>query len=105
MCVGSTTTQGRPATRADAAGRVAFRLGDGVGALIVDFRSSIPSPSFPLFTLHWTLHSAQCKTRGRVDRYSFLVRHFHPQLHAGLARRTTHLLFLMLTYLTLPQAV
>jgi hypothetical protein len=31
-----------------------------------------------------------------VDRYSFLVRHFHPQLHAGLARRTTHLLFLIL---------
>jgi hypothetical protein len=36
-----------------------------------------------------------------VDRYSFLVRHFHPQFHAGLARRTTHFLFLMLTaYLT-----
>ena len=72
----------------DAAGRVAFRLGDGVGALIVDFRSSIPSPSFPLFTLHWTLRSAQRKTRSRADRYSFLVRLFHSLLHAGLARRT-----------------
>ena len=87
-CMGSATTQGRPATRAGAAGRVAFRSGDGVGALIANFRSSIPSPSFPLFTLHWTLHSAQRKTRGRADRYSFLVRLFHPQLHAGLFRRT-----------------
>jgi hypothetical protein len=88
-CMGSLTTQGRPATRAGAADRVAFRSGDGVGALIANFRSSIPSPSFPLFTLHWTLHSAQRKTRGRVDRYSFLVRLFHPQLHTGLSRRTT----------------
>src|SRR5215467_7577867 len=86
--MGSATTQGRPATRAGAAGRVAFRSGDGVGALIANLRSSIPSPSFPLFTLHWTLHSAQRKTRGRADRYSFLVRLFHPQLHAGLSRRT-----------------
>src|SRR5439155_19940111 len=29
-----------------------------------------------------------CKTRGRSDRYSFLVRLFHPLLHAGLSRRT-----------------
>ena len=88
-CMGSATTQGRPAARAGVAGRVAFRSGDGVGALIANFRSSIPSPSFPLFTLRWTPHSAQCKTRGRADRYSFLVRLFHPQLHAGLSRRTT----------------
>ena len=73
-CMGSATTQGRPATCSSAAGHVAFRSGDGVGALIANFRSSIPSPSFPLFTLHWTLRSAQCKTRGRADRYSFLVR-------------------------------
>ena len=86
---GSATTQGRPATGAGAAGRVAFRSGDGVGALIANFRSSIPSLSFSLFTLRWTLRSAQCKTRGRAGRYSFLVRLFHPQLHAGLSRRTT----------------
>ena len=30
----------------------------------------------------------QRKTRGRVDRYSFLVRILHSLLHAGLARRT-----------------
>src|SRR5918995_5769242 len=87
--MGSATTQGRPATRVSAAGHVAFRSGDSVGTLIANFRSSIPSPSFPLFTLHWTPHSVQCKTRGRVDRYSFLVRLFHPRLHAGLSRRTT----------------
>jgi hypothetical protein len=86
--MGSTTTQGRPTARGSAAGRMAFRSGYGVGALIANFRSSIPSPSFPLFTLHWTLHSAQRKTRGRADRYSFLVRLFHPQLHAGSSRRT-----------------
>jgi hypothetical protein len=28
------------------------------------------------------------KTRGRADRYSLLVRNFHPLLHAGLSRRT-----------------
>src|SRR3954447_24861125 len=87
-CMGSTTTQGRPATCISVAGRVAFRSGYGVGALIANFRSSIPSPSFPLFTLHWRPHGIQCKTRGRADRYSFLVRLFHPQLHAGLSRRT-----------------
>src|ERR1700689_592710 len=52
--MGSATTQGRPVARVNATGSVAFRSGDGVGALIANFRSSIPSPSFPLFTLHWT---------------------------------------------------
>src|ERR1035438_6165633 len=33
-------------------------------------------------------HGARRKTRGRVVRYTFLVRIFHPLLHAGLARRT-----------------
>src|SRR5450631_1352190 len=61
---------------------------DSVGALIADFRSSIPSPSLPLFTLRRTFRNARCKTRGRADRYSFLVRLFHPLFHAGLARRT-----------------
>jgi len=86
--MGSTTTQDRPTTRAHAAGRVAFRYLDSVGALISDFRSSIPSPSFPLFTLRWTFRNVQCKTRGRADCYSFLVRLLHPHFHAGLSRRT-----------------
>ena len=60
---------------------------DGVGVLIARFRSSIPSPPIPLFTLRWAPRGIQRKTRGRVDRYSFLVRNFHPLLPAGLSRR------------------
>src|ERR1035437_5878631 len=87
--MGSTTTQDRSATRDNAADRVAFHSGDGVGVLIANFRSSIPSPSVPLFTLHRPLHSARRKTGGRLDRSSFLVRLFHPLSHAVLSRRTT----------------
>ena len=90
-CVGSTTTQDWPGTRAIVPDHVAFRFDDSVGVPIAIFRSSIPSPSVPLFTLQWWLHSAHCKTRGRVDRYSFLVRISHPLLHAGLSRRTVKL--------------
>jgi len=66
---------------------VAFRLSDSVGTLIARFRSSIPSPPIPLFTLRWTPRGVPRKTRGRVDRYSFLVGIFHPLLPAGLSRR------------------
>jgi hypothetical protein len=39
--------------------------------------------------LRWKPFAApKAKTRGRADRYSFLVRPFHPQLHAGLSRPT-----------------
>src|ERR1035438_3123641 len=89
--MGSTTTQDRSATRDNATDRVAFHSGDGVGALIANFRSSIPSPSVPLFTLRLTLHSVRRKTRGRVDRYSFLVRLFHPLSHAGLIPAHHHI--------------
>jgi hypothetical protein len=37
----------------------------------------------PLYASLYTPHSAQGKTRGRVVRYSFLVRLFHPLFHAG----------------------
>src|SRR5208283_3024937 len=49
-------------------GRVAFRRTDGVGVLIAHFRSSIPSPPIPLFTLHCVPRGTQRKTRGRADR-------------------------------------
>ena len=45
-------------------------------------------PAYPLSTLRWVPRDTQRKTRGRADRYSFLVRNFHPLLHAGLSRRT-----------------
>src|SRR5215472_7779170 len=66
---------------------------DSVGTPIAAFRSSIPSPPVPLFTLPPAPHSASRKTRGRVDRYSFLVRLFHPLLHAGFIP-ALHLLLL-----------
>ena len=87
-CVGSTTTQDRPKARDIAPGHIAFRFDDSVGVPIAIFRSSIPSPTVPLFTLRQASRDTWCKTRGRADRYSFLVRLFHPLLHAGLARRT-----------------
>src|SRR6266567_7625956 len=45
--MGATTTQDQSAARDNAADRVAFHSGDGVGVLIANFRSSIPSPSAP----------------------------------------------------------
>ncbi len=72
--LGSTTTQDRAETRAIAPAHVAFRHFKSVGVLIASFRSSIPSPPIPLFTLRCAPRGAQRKTRGRVVRYSFLVR-------------------------------
>jgi hypothetical protein len=51
------------------------------------FAAQCPTPPIPLFTLRRAPRDAQRKTRGRVDRYSFLVRNFHSLLHTGLARR------------------
>jgi hypothetical protein len=42
---------------------VAFHQVKSVGALIASFRSSIPSPPVPLFTLRRAPHGAQRKTR------------------------------------------
>ena len=88
--MGSTTTQDRPEARDIAPDHVAFRFDDSVGVPIAIFRSSIPSPTVPLFTLRHAPRDAWCKTRGRVVRYSFLVRLFHPLLHAGLSRRSVN---------------
>ena len=75
-------------TRDVAPDHVAFRQCKSVGVLIASFRSSIPSPPLPLFTLRRTPRSVQRKTQGRAVRYSFLVGLLHSLLHAGLARRT-----------------
>ena len=52
--------------------------------------SELNSPAHLYLCLRFAGHLAmpQCKTRGRVDRYSFLVRLFHPPLQTGLSRRT-----------------
>jgi hypothetical protein len=86
--LGSTTTQDRAGTRDIAPARVAFRQCKSVSALIASFRSSIPSPPIPLFTLRHTPRGVQRKTRDRAVRYSFLVGLLHSLLHAGLSRRT-----------------
>src|ERR1700746_4103420 len=87
-CLGSTTTQDRAGTCDIAPAHIAFRQCKSVSILIASFRSSIPSPPVPLFTLRRTPRGVQRKTRGRAVRYSFLVGLFHSLLHAGLARRT-----------------
>src|SRR4030081_2304194 len=76
--------------------RFAFHQVKSVGVLIASFRSSIPSPPVPLFTLRRTPHDVQRKTRGRMVRYSFLVGLLHSLLHAGLARRTDSVIYLQL---------
>jgi len=52
------------------------------------FGAQWPTPPVPLFTLRCAPHGTQRKTRGRVDRYSFLVGFLPPLLHTGLSRRT-----------------
>src|SRR5215470_1168150 len=52
--------------------------------------SELNVPAHLCLCLRFAGHLAipQRKTRGRVDRYSFLVRLFHPLLQTGLSRRT-----------------
>src|ERR1035437_8557828 len=57
------------------------------------FEAQSPTPPIPLFTLRCAPHGAQRKTRGRVDRYSLLVRILNSLLHAGLSRRTVMAMF------------
>jgi hypothetical protein len=52
------------------------------------FGAPYPPHLFPCCPLRRAPRDAQRKTRGRVDRLSFLVRLLPPLLHAGLARRT-----------------
>src|ERR1700686_1641785 len=57
--------------------------------LIKAFRSSIPGPPMPLFTLHVPPRDGPRKTRGQDGfAISFPAGLFHPLLHAGLSRRT-----------------
>jgi hypothetical protein len=59
-----------------------------VGVRVVSFRSSIAHPAYTPVYASLSPSRYQRKTRGRADRYSFLVRIFHFLLHAGLPRRT-----------------
>src|SRR6266851_7271162 len=88
LLVGSRRLRGLPVLVHVASTHVAFRQCKSVSVLIASFRSSIPSPPVPLFTLRRTPRGVQRKTRGRAVRYSFLVGLLHSLLHAGLSRRT-----------------
>src|SRR6266567_54821 len=58
----------RTGARAIAPVHVAFRHSKSVGVRIASFRSWIPTPPIPLFTLRRAPRDARRKTRGRVDR-------------------------------------
>ena len=64
-----------------------------VGVRIASFRTCIPTPPILCLRFACVPRDTQRKTRGRAVRYSFLVRLFHPLLHAGLARRTAMAIF------------
>ena len=78
--------------RAIAPVHVAFRTLQGRRRPDCQFTELNTHPAYPLSTLRCVPRDTQRKTRGRADRYSFLVRNFHPLLHAGLARRTVTIL-------------
>ena len=61
---------------------------DNVGVLIGLFSELDTQPaSSPPLRFTTGLATCRAKDRGRVVRYSFLVRNFHPLLPAGLSRR------------------
>ena len=60
-----------PRARAIAQGHVAFRYSDSVGVLIARFRSSIPSPPIPLFTLR--CYTSRCPTQNSGPSGSLLL--------------------------------
>ena len=78
---------------------VAFRALQGRRRPDCIFSELNTHPAYPLSTLRCAPRGTQRKTRGRADRYSFLVRNFHPLLHAGLSRRTVMGMFQQLTAL------
>jgi hypothetical protein len=83
--LGSLTTPGRTATRADAAGRIAFRLGNVVGTRDnPSFAAQWPACTIPCrrFALPLTGHGA--RLGGDVTRYVFIVEDLHLLLLAGL---------------------
>ena len=59
-----------------------------VGVRVVCFRGSMATPPILYLRFAGSLAVAAQDSRPKVDRYSFLVRLFHPLLHAGLSRRT-----------------
>lgn len=82
---GSPTTPGRPGTRADAPGRVAFRIANGVGARnCCSFAAQWLAYALPYRRFAGTLAGAAARLGAGVVRYSFTVMDLHHLLLAGL---------------------
>ena len=83
--LGSLTTPGRTATRADAAGRIAFRLGDAVGTRDnPSFAAQWPACTLPCRRFAVPLTRADARLGASVGRYTFTAEDFHLLLLAGL---------------------
>jgi hypothetical protein len=83
--LGSLTTPGRTATRADAAVRVAFRLGNVVGTRENrTFAAQWPACTIPCRRFADPLAGADARLGASVGRYAFTVEDSHLSLLAGL---------------------
>ena len=83
--LGSLTTPSRTATRVVAAARVAFRLGNAVGAReISSFAARWPACTIPCRRFAAALAGADARLGASVVRYAFTVEDFHLLLLAGL---------------------
>jgi hypothetical protein len=76
--LGSLTTPGRAATRADAADRVAFRLGNAVGTRYKSaFAAQWPACTIPCRRFAVPLTRVDARLGASVGRYAFTVEDFH----------------------------
>ena len=82
---GSSTAPGRPDTRADAPGHVAFRIANSVGTRnSCTFTAQWLACALPCRRFAVILADASARLRAEVVRYAFLVEDLHPLLPAGL---------------------
>ena len=101
--LGSLTTPGRTATRADAADRVAFRLGNAVGTRDKSaFAAQWPACTIPCRRFAGTLAGADARLGASVGRYAFTAEDLHPSLLAGLPAHYQPGLRLTLLCLSVP---
>ena len=82
---GSSTTPGRPGTRADAPVRIAFRLRNSVGTRDMNLcAAQWLACALPYRRFATTLADGHARLGADVVRYSFIVSDFHRLLLAGL---------------------
>ena len=91
-CMGSAITQGRPATRSNAAGRVAFRIGQQRRHPGCTFSKLNTLPIFPLFTLQPDTSQRPAQNSGPSGSLLPSRKALHHRLHTGLSRRSAQLL-------------